>query len=172
MLDGGPRRRRRAQAAAQDPRISLVVAIAPFSDLRSSSSSAYPGTRRRRSSVGIPDRGRECGTRIDARPSRARADPLSGAARARFRGATPAEPFERIWPRSRAGSALRRGRPQHHDPLEAGTWIVDEAVGMRAAGAPHALRALAMPTILLLLVSNVFMTYAWYGHLKDLREPV
>jgi uncharacterized protein (DUF486 family) len=29
-----------------------------------------------------------------------------------------------------------------------------------------------MPTILLLLVSNVFMTYAWYGHLKDLREPV
>ena len=26
-----------------------------------------------------------------------------------------------------------------------------------------------MPTILLLVVSNVFMTYAWYGHLKDLR---
>jgi len=24
-------------------------------------------------------------------------------------------------------------------------------------------------TILLLSVSNVFMTYAWYGHLKDLR---
>jgi hypothetical protein len=30
-----------------------------------------------------------------------------------------------------------------------------------------------MPTILLLLVSNVFMTFAWYGHLKDLRaRPV
>jgi uncharacterized protein (DUF486 family) len=30
-----------------------------------------------------------------------------------------------------------------------------------------------MPTILLLFVSNVFMTFAWYGHLKDLRaKPV
>ena len=30
-----------------------------------------------------------------------------------------------------------------------------------------------MRTILLLVVSNVFMTYAWYGHLKDLRgKPV
>jgi len=27
-----------------------------------------------------------------------------------------------------------------------------------------------MPTILLLLVSNVFMTFAWYGHLKDMRS--
>ncbi|MBM4370379.1 MAG: DMT family protein [Deltaproteobacteria bacterium] len=27
----------------------------------------------------------------------------------------------------------------------------------------------ALP-ILLLVVSNVFMTYAWYGHLKDLRD--
>jgi len=27
-----------------------------------------------------------------------------------------------------------------------------------------------MPTILLLFVSNVFMTFAWYGHLKDLRQ--
>lgn len=27
--------------------------------------------------------------------------------------------------------------------------------------------------ILMLLVSNVFMTYAWYGHLKDLRgKPI
>ena len=26
-----------------------------------------------------------------------------------------------------------------------------------------------MRTVLLLVVSNVFMTYAWYGHLKDLR---
>ena len=26
-----------------------------------------------------------------------------------------------------------------------------------------------MPTILLLLVSNVFMTFAWYGHLKHLN---
>ncbi len=25
-------------------------------------------------------------------------------------------------------------------------------------------------TILLLCVSNLFMTYAWYGHLKDLRD--
>lgn len=29
-----------------------------------------------------------------------------------------------------------------------------------------------MPTILLLLVSNVFMTFAWYGHLKDMRTPL
>jgi len=27
-----------------------------------------------------------------------------------------------------------------------------------------------MTTILLLLVSNVFMTIAWYGHLRDLRS--
>jgi uncharacterized protein (DUF486 family) len=27
-----------------------------------------------------------------------------------------------------------------------------------------------MKTIILLLCSNMFMTYAWYGHLKDLRE--
>jgi uncharacterized protein len=27
-----------------------------------------------------------------------------------------------------------------------------------------------MPTILLLFVSNVFMTFAWYGHLKDMRS--
>jgi uncharacterized protein (DUF486 family) len=27
-----------------------------------------------------------------------------------------------------------------------------------------------MPTVLLLFVSNVFMTVAWYGHLKDLRQ--
>jgi len=25
-------------------------------------------------------------------------------------------------------------------------------------------------TILLLILSNVFMTFAWYGHLKDLKE--
>jgi uncharacterized protein (DUF486 family) len=27
-----------------------------------------------------------------------------------------------------------------------------------------------MPTILLLFFSNIFMTMAWYGHLKDLRS--
>ena len=27
-----------------------------------------------------------------------------------------------------------------------------------------------MTTVLFLLLSNVFMTYAWYGHLKDLRH--
>jgi len=27
-----------------------------------------------------------------------------------------------------------------------------------------------LKTLLLLLVSNVFMTYAWYGHLKDFRS--
>ena len=27
-----------------------------------------------------------------------------------------------------------------------------------------------MPTILLLIGSNVFMTYAWYGHLRTLRD--
>jgi uncharacterized protein (DUF486 family) len=30
-------------------------------------------------------------------------------------------------------------------------------------------RALTMKTVLLLVASNVFMTYAWYGHLKTLR---
>jgi len=29
-----------------------------------------------------------------------------------------------------------------------------------------------MNTILLLLVSNVFMTFAWYGHLKDKGMPL
>jgi uncharacterized protein (DUF486 family) len=27
-----------------------------------------------------------------------------------------------------------------------------------------------MKTIIMLLISNVFMTYAWYGHLKTLRD--
>lgn len=27
-----------------------------------------------------------------------------------------------------------------------------------------------MSTVLLLIASNCFMTYAWYGHLKDFRE--
>lgn len=35
---------------------------------------------------------------------------------------------------------------------------------------PRALTA--MPTILLLLVSNVFMTFAWYGHLKYKSSPL
>ena len=29
-----------------------------------------------------------------------------------------------------------------------------------------------MPTILLLVVSNVFMTFAWYGHLKHRSMPL
>jgi uncharacterized protein (DUF486 family) len=29
-----------------------------------------------------------------------------------------------------------------------------------------------MVTILLLLCSNIFMTYAWYGHLKDKTSPL
>ena len=29
-----------------------------------------------------------------------------------------------------------------------------------------------MPTILLLFVSNTFMTYAWYGHLKHKSAPL
>lgn len=28
---------------------------------------------------------------------------------------------------------------------------------------------IALQTVVLLVASNVFMTYAWYGHLKDLR---
>lgn len=31
-------------------------------------------------------------------------------------------------------------------------------------------RAVHLSTILLLLGSNLFMTYAWYGHLKDMRS--
>jgi uncharacterized protein (DUF486 family) len=29
-----------------------------------------------------------------------------------------------------------------------------------------------MTTVLLLIVSNVFMTYAWYGHLKHRELPL
>lgn len=29
-----------------------------------------------------------------------------------------------------------------------------------------------MKTVLLLLISNVFMTFAWYGHLKDANQPL
>ncbi|HVG39854.1 MAG TPA: DMT family protein [Pyrinomonadaceae bacterium] len=29
-----------------------------------------------------------------------------------------------------------------------------------------------MKTVLLLIVSNVFMTFAWYGHLKDKNRPL
>jgi uncharacterized protein len=29
-----------------------------------------------------------------------------------------------------------------------------------------------MPTVLLLIVSNVFMTYAWYGHLRHRSVPL
>lgn len=29
-----------------------------------------------------------------------------------------------------------------------------------------------MPTILLLIISNVFMTFAWYGHLKYRNSPL
>ncbi len=29
-----------------------------------------------------------------------------------------------------------------------------------------------MKTVLLLLVSNIFMTVAWYGHLKDRQRPL
>jgi uncharacterized protein (DUF486 family) len=29
-----------------------------------------------------------------------------------------------------------------------------------------------MPTILLLLISNIFMTFAWYGHLKYKNAPL
>lgn len=32
--------------------------------------------------------------------------------------------------------------------------------------------ASAVPTVLLLLASNVFMTYAWYGHLKFKSAPL
>jgi uncharacterized protein (DUF486 family) len=29
-----------------------------------------------------------------------------------------------------------------------------------------------MPTIFLLLISNIFMTFAWYGHLKHSKSPL
>ena len=29
-----------------------------------------------------------------------------------------------------------------------------------------------MKTVLLLLISNIFMTFAWYGHLKFLKAPI
>ena len=29
-----------------------------------------------------------------------------------------------------------------------------------------------MPTVLLLLISNTFMTFAWYGHLKRRSMPL
>jgi uncharacterized protein (DUF486 family) len=36
----------------------------------------------------------------------------------------------------------------------------------------QSVRAASMPTILLLLISNVFMTFAWYGHLKYKSSPL
>jgi uncharacterized protein (DUF486 family) len=33
-------------------------------------------------------------------------------------------------------------------------------------------RATFVLTVLLLLISNVFMTYAWYGHLRDKNTPL
>jgi uncharacterized protein (DUF486 family) len=35
-----------------------------------------------------------------------------------------------------------------------------------------ALRRTQMATIGLLIISNVFMTIAWYGHLKDMKRPL
>lgn len=29
-----------------------------------------------------------------------------------------------------------------------------------------------MKTVILLLISNIFMTFAWYGHLKDANSPI
>jgi len=30
--------------------------------------------------------------------------------------------------------------------------------------------AIILTTVLMLIVSNIFMTFAWYGHLKDLKD--
>jgi uncharacterized protein (DUF486 family) len=44
-----------------------------------------------------------------------------------------------------------------------GRWKADKAAGMKAS----------MPTILLLLASNVFMTLAWYWHLRGgMEKPI
>ena len=30
--------------------------------------------------------------------------------------------------------------------------------------------AIILTTVLMLIASNIFMTFAWYGHLKDLKD--
>ena len=48
---------------------------------------------------------------------------------------------------------------------------VESIPGHKATSAATAyINKNAMPTILLLCLSNVFMTYAWYGHLKYLHD--
>jgi uncharacterized protein (DUF486 family) len=52
------------------------------------------------------------------------------------------------------------------------------AGGLFSAGRPHSHQAqicgsmMIMTTILLLTISNIFMTFAWYGHLKYRQAPL
>ena len=53
-----------------------------------------------------------------------------------------------------------------------GGWTKATRTGWDNSAAPTITAAgdISMPTILLLCLSNVFMTYAWYGHLKYLHD--
>ncbi len=59
----------------------------------------------------------------------------------------------------------RRGNGIHSPPYP-------ELIGPTATFARfrQPIAVLAMKTIILLSLSNVFMTFAWYAHLKDLRD--
>ena len=46
--------------------------------------------------------------------------------------------------------------------------MIKNPAGLRASG----VFSFKMPTILLLLASNLFMTFAWYGHLKYRNTPL
>jgi len=54
-------------------------------------------------------------------------------------------------------------------------------VAVKSEALPHsldddrarkALRKAQMTTVGLLIISNIFMTMAWYGHLKDMKRPL
>ncbi len=44
--------------------------------------------------------------------------------------------------------------------------------GQRPDGCEFYYDSYAMPTIILLIISNIFMTFAWYGHLRYKNAPL
>jgi uncharacterized protein len=52
-----------------------------------------------------------------------------------------------------------------------GIWLT-ERIEKHAPGARHAASKLTMWTVVLLIFSNIFMTFAWYGHLKYRQEAL
>ena len=122
------------EAAADDARISLVVAIAPFSDLRCLAADRAPCfVTRGELEDALRFAEREGGFRVDD------ASPLAAAPRIRcpvllLHGAsdtlTPPGHSERIFERlSGPRRLVLEPGHDHHDPLDASTWdAIDEAV--------------------------------------------